>query len=326
MGVPGLGLRLLTILTLLIPAVPAWAQPLQVAVIAPQPDHLAWASARLLQNAAEAEGLHLDLEASASGPLRHPPDLVIMPVRSLAARVPALEVLELPFLYSDLEAVHQALDGVLGVRLRRAARAEGWEILAFWDEGMHVMSGLRRYDRAVNLTGMEFLITRPDPVAARQFLAWKATPRTIRPASRDAVLRECLIASRAATLQELQREGLQRVHMTVALTRHRYEGWLVLSPSERWSRLSDEQRAAMGKILPTVTRSQRAEAARRERAALAALRDAGMLVYDLNDDQRQAFEQRLPNPAALLSEGVAATARELLPPPAQGEDERVAPR
>lgn len=150
--------------------------PLQLAVVAPLgEEHFARVASGRLQRTAEEGGLALVVKtASVTGAPGTDPDLFVMPVRSLATQVPALQVLELPFFYPSLEAVHQAVDGGLGASLVREARARGWEIVAWWDEGMHVLSGLKRYDRVRNLKIREFLVTRPDPVAEKQFSYWKA--------------------------------------------------------------------------------------------------------------------------------------------------------
>jgi TRAP-type C4-dicarboxylate transport system substrate-binding protein len=292
----------------------ACATPLHVTVVAPESDHLAWQSARILQRDADAEGLTLLLNPVSTNTQKATPapDLIVMPLRSLAGQLPALEILELPFFFVDLDAVHQAVDGELGLALRDIARRQQWEVLAFWDEGLHVMSGLRRYDRVVNLTGMEFLLTRADPMAERQFLAWRATPRIIRQADQETVLRECLIASRAATLQEIKREELERVHMTLSLTRHRYEGWLLLSPANTWADLPNSIREKITKILPQVNQAQRALAARREAEALKSLRNIGFVVHELDANARQAFIDRLPSWARLLPEEIDIQTREHL--------------
>jgi len=302
---------LATLVLLSLAALPGWAASLRLAVVAQDTGHLAWDSARLLQGAARTEGLSLLLEPAATDAQSKTqlPDLVVMPLRSLANRIPALEILELPFLYADLNAVHRAVDGALGTALRDIARQQQWEILAFWDEGLHVMSGLRRYDRVANLNGMEFLLTRPEPVIERQLQAWRATPRTIRQADREAVLRECLIASRAATLQEIQREGLERVHMTLSITRHRYEGWLLLAPATRWTHMPEATRETLIRIMPQVPREQRAAAARREADALQALRKAGFVVHAVDVRARQAFVDRLLPWSQLLSKTIDATTR-----------------
>jgi TRAP-type C4-dicarboxylate transport system substrate-binding protein len=289
--------------------------PLRLAVVAPPgEDHFARVAAGRLQQIALEGGLELVVEtAPVTEAPDAVPDLFIMPVRSLATQVPALQVLELPFLFPSLEAVHPAVDGELGALLAREARARGWEIVAWWDEGMHVLSGLKRYDRVRNLKIREFLITRPDPVAEKQFRYWKAYARRVDPQDREAVLRECLIASRAATLQEIAREQLYRVHLSMSLTNHRYEGWVVVAPRERWTRLDEQTRKELNAVLREMTTWQRDDARRREAAALAELKSVGMTIHEVDAAEREAFRKPLPAFAELLPDALdTEMKRELL--------------
>jgi C4-dicarboxylate-binding protein DctP len=235
-----------------------------------------------------------------------------MPVRSLATQVPELQVLELSFFYADLDAVHRVLDGPLGESLRQAARENGWEILAFWDEGMHVMSGLRRYDRAINLTGMEFIFTRSDPVAETQLGSWNAFPRRIQPEDNETVMRECMVASRATTLQELWREQLQRVHLAITLTNHRYEGWVLAAPTSRWREIPANDRERLQELVAGATHGQRRDARQREMDTLSLLRKEGVIVHDVDEAERKAFQKALPPWTELLSADLDPVTRKRL--------------
>jgi C4-dicarboxylate-binding protein DctP len=283
----------------------------RLAVVAPaEEDHLAWAAAAQLQRKAKERGLELAVEpASLTDSGAPQPGLFLMPVRSLATQVPALQVLELPFFYPTLEAVHTRLDGALGEYLTAETRRYDWEIVAYWDEGMHIFSGLKRYDRVRNLKAREFLITRPDPVAERQFQYWKADARRIDPQDRQAVLRECLIASRAATMQTIMREQLYRVHLAMSLTYHRYEGWVVVAPAGYWMHLDDAIRKKLTAAVRETTLWQRNDAQQRELAALAELKQAGMTIYATDAEERGAFRRALPEWAGLLPVELGAQKR-----------------
>jgi C4-dicarboxylate-binding protein DctP len=235
-----------------------------------------------------------------------------MPLHSLATRMPALEILELPFFYADIDAVHQAIDGGLGKLLRDQVRHQGWELLAFWDEGMHALSGNRRYDTAINLTGMEFILLRPDPIAEKLFKAFDAWTRPARPQTREQLLRECMIGSRSASLQQLWHERLDRVHLDLSLTAHRYEGWVVLAPVAAWNRHSEADRAALVEVLASMATWQRADARRREEEALHQLETSGMTLHRLTAEQRSGFLERLPAWEALLSDSLEQTPRQKL--------------
>jgi TRAP-type C4-dicarboxylate transport system substrate-binding protein len=287
---------------------------LHLALVAP-PDtgHFSHAAAgQLRQNAFEN---NLDLAVETASVTEAPgslPDLFLMPVRSLATQVPELQVLELPFLFPSLKAVHSAVDGDLGALLARHARARGWEILAWWDEGMHIFSGLKRYDRVRNLKIREFLVVRPDPVAEKQFGYWRAYPRRIERQDRETVLRECLIASRAATPQQIVREELYRVHLAVSLSHHRYEGWVVVAPRDRWAGLDEQTRQKLQAALDRTRAWQRADARQREAAAVVELQQAGMAIYEVDDAEREAFRQPLPDLAELLPDTLNAQTRQAL--------------
>jgi len=281
-------------------------KPLQLAVTAPtEGDHFAWATARQLQHTAENYGISLTIEQVAlTDSAESPPALFVIPVRSLATQVAALQILELPFFYPSLEAVHQRLDGALGQYLAGETRKNGWEILAYWDEGMHIFSGLKRYDRARNLKAREFLITRPDPVAEQQFRYWKADARRIDPMDRQTVLRECLIASRATTLQQIIREQLYRVHLSMSLTNHRYEGWVVIAAAEHWAQFDQSTKKRLTAALRQTTDWQRKDRQKRENAALHKLKKSGMTIHEVDSDEREAFRKKLPAWQELLPENM----------------------
>ncbi len=279
-------------------------------VVPPDDSHFAHTAARQLQKNAAEENLKLVVEiASLTEKPESIPDLLLMPVRSLANQVPALQVLELPLLFPSIGAVHQAVDGELGAFLSREASASGWQILAWWDEGMHVLSGLKRYDRVRNLRIREFLITRPDPVAEKQFQFWRAYPRRIELRDQETVLRECLIASRAATLQQLVREQLFRVHLAVSLTYHRYEGWVIVAANDR---LDAQKNSRLRATLDRTTVWQRADARQREAAALAELRRTGMAIHEVDEAEREAFRKPLPDLTELLPDMLDMQTRQTL--------------
>jgi hypothetical protein len=283
-------------------------EPLRVAVVFPPAEqHFAWASAQQLQQAGQHEGLEIMVEPAALVDSDVPlPDLLVMPVRSLATLVPELQVLELPFFYPTPEAVHRQLEGELGDYLVEKARNRGWHILAWWDDGMHVFSGLKRYDRVRNIKAREFLITRPDPVAEKQFSYWKGSARRIDPQDSEVVLSECLIANRGATLQEIVREQLYRVHLAISLTNHRYEGWVVIAPGQRWAQLDTATREKLRAALRKTTDWQHRDARARAAAALAGLKQQGMTIYEVDSNEREAFRKPLPDWTVLLSDELDA--------------------
>ncbi len=301
------------------PAIAVAAPTFHLSVVTDKTDHLAWKAASRFTELAAKNGLKVKIklanraaENKSSQTSAAPPDLIVMPLHSMATQVPALDVLELPFFFSEIQSVHQAFDGKLGSLLREQTRQQGWELLTLWDEGMHVMSGNRRYDHAINLTGMEFILLRPDLIAEKQFKAFDAWTRSARPQTREQLLRECMIGSRSASLQKIWYEKLDRVHLSLSLTKHRYEGWVVVAPLASWNSYGKKDQAALRKTFSAMRLWQHAQAQQRENKAQQKLQVSGMLLYKLTTTQRAEFIKRLPTWDALLSNKLSQTLKQKL--------------
>jgi len=289
----------------------AHARQIQMGITAPDEARIAWLSAQHLSEfgAGRAPALTLPDPSTSKGNTGDAPTLQIRSLHDLAREVPELSVLQLPFFFPDLAAVHRALDGELGATLGEAARARGWEILAFWDEGLHVMSGNLAYTHPRALQGMEFVLLRDDPMAEIELRALDVWSRRSRPASLAELQKECVVSSRSATLQQIRSEQLARVHLDLTLTRHRYEGWVAAMRSEAWAALDPEQRAALAGRLDAMRGWQRERAAQEEESALDALRKDGMTAHPLPLEAWTAYRALQPDWERFLPEALAHESR-----------------
>lgn len=227
-------------------------------------------------------------------------DLVVMSLHDLAEKIPALQILRLPFFYSDLTDIHQQMDGKLGKLLQQQAQQKGWVILEWWDEGLQVMTGNRRYDQRINLSGMEFVLLRDDPMAQLQFKSLNAWSRRVYPQSTQQLLHECVVASRSATLDRIWSDRLDRVHLSLSLSQHRYEGWVLLAPLSRWQTFTDARHKKLQTAAQSMRNWQRDESLSLEQAALRKLERHGMKIFQLTARQRKDFAQALPPWKTLL--------------------------
>ena len=106
----------------------------------------------------------------------------------LGDRVPELNVLETPFLFTDLAAAHRALDGELGQALARAVRATtGFEVLGFWDNGFrHMTNRLRPIAPPEDCRGMTVRL-QPNAIHEELIRSWGAIPVAVRAQRRHPV-------------------------------------------------------------------------------------------------------------------------------------------
>lgn len=288
----------------------ALAATLQAVVAVPDEDHAIWAAAQHLAAQARDHGLTLTLDRADGKAAAMPHKLEIRSLRELAGEVPALSVLELPFFYPDLDAVHRALDAGLTATLRDSARARGWEILGIWDEGMQVMSGNQAYIHPGLLQGKEFLLLREDPIAEIELRALDVWTRPSRPASIIQLHKECVVGSRAATLQQIRRERLASVHLDLTLTRHRYEAWVVAMPRADWAKLKPAEQTALTEALREMQDWQRQHAQAAEADALVELtRAGGMTARPLAPGIWARYRDMQPEWTRFLSSAIPAESR-----------------
>ena len=292
----------------------AIARPIQIEIAEPESRHVAQVSARYLAGLDGPPGADLVLAGSPNEPPADTPGarLYILPQHALAREVPELGVVQLPFFYPDLAAIQRALDRALGERLKEAAKARGWTILAFWDEGMQVMSGNFPYTDLRSLQGREFLLLRDDPIAEIELRALDVWSRRASPSSLGALHKECLVASRSATLQQIQGERLERVHLDLTLTNHRYEGWVVAMRNEDWQSLRDEQRTTLTERLERMRAWQRDRAAELEASALRELAQAAMTAHPVSAETWKTYRAQQPAWEDFLSDSMTLESRRSL--------------
>lgn len=287
----------------------AAARQIQIEVPVQDDRRIASVSARHLAGLA-IPGLALSLrgeadeKAGASSVHLH-----VLPLHDLARVVPELSVVQLPFFYPDLAVIHHALDGALGERLKTAAATRGWQVLAFWDEGMQVMSGNLAYTHPRALQGREFLLLRDDPMAEIELRALDVWSRQARPDSLSQLHRECLVGSRSATLQQILAEQLARVHLDLTLTRHRYEGWVVAMRRADWMSLGEEERSALAGKLNGMRAWQRDRAAEIEAVALRELVRNAMTAHPLAPETWQTYRAMQPAWERFLPESLTLDSR-----------------
>jgi TRAP-type C4-dicarboxylate transport system substrate-binding protein len=225
----------------------------------------------------------------------------------LAARVPELGVLDLPFSVSDRAAAMAALDGEGGALLREAVRRRtGYEALGFWDNGFrHLSNSQRALRRPADCTGL--VIRTLDNQAYRDlFAALGFTPVTTDVKELVAAVESGRVQAQENPLTNLLGFGLWKHHPHVSLSGHLFGVLLLLCPRAWYDTLTAAQRNTLHAAAAEATTLQRRLAAAQDDEALARLRELGVAVLGRHELDLPAFRAA----AAALAE----TQRSQLPP------------
>lgn len=220
------------------------------------------------------------------------PQLCYLASGYLTARVPALDLLDLPFRVADRGRALAALDGAVGEALAgEVARRTGFRVLAFWDNGFRHLSNRARPIRTP-ADGAGLVVRTLDSRIYQDALrAMGFTP--VVTDVRD--LREALASGRVDAqenpLTNLLLFELWRYHPYVSLTGHLFGIALLVANAAWFDRLAPAGAAALRSAVARATRVQREMAAAEDAVALASLESLGVAVLRADEVDRTAFNK-----------------------------------
>ena len=208
----------------------------------------------------------------------------------LTDRIPALGVVDLPFLFPDQAKARAAMDGALGHALTTRIEAEtAFRIVGYFENGFrHVSNRVRPIHTPADMKGMSIRVL-PSKIQERTFQLLGAEPRIMD-------LTEALVAIKAGTLDAQENPfsntvtyGVHQFHRFHTATNHFYvsrpifvhrpafDGW----PQELQHELRDAVREAIA--------FQRDLHVKEEEDAVAAIRKVGGEIVELTAEQHRMF-------------------------------------
>jgi tripartite ATP-independent transporter DctP family solute receptor len=210
----------------------------------------------------------------------------------LTSRVPELGLVDLPFLFDDLEHARAAMDGKLGEYLTERIEARiGYRILGYLENGYrHVSNRLRPVHAPADLAGMRIRML-PSEVHCRTFELLGAVPV---PCDLSQALAD--IASGAVDAQEnplanTVTYGVHKLHRYHTLTSHFYLSRGVYANRAAVDGWPPALRDAIRTATWEAVDRQRELAVEEEATARQAIERAGCEIIELSARERSAFVQ-----------------------------------
>src|SRR5689334_18342652 len=184
-------------------------------------------------------------------------DLCYFSSSYLAARVPALGALDVPFCFAERADTCARLAGALGSILARevAARTE-YEVLGFWDNGMRNLSNRTRPIRTpADCDGLR-IRTLPNAAYHATFRAIGMEPVTIDVGDMVQAIARGEVEAQENPLANIRLFGLHRYHPFVTMTGHFHGIALVLCNAAARAGWPQSVRAALSVAISEATAVQ----------------------------------------------------------------------
>lgn len=208
----------------------------------------------------------------------------------LGVRVPMLQVLETPYLFSGLEGAHRALDGALGVALSEAVRFRtGFEVLGYWDNGFrHFTNRIHPVHEPSDCAGMRVRL-QPNPIHETLIRAWGATPVATDLAAGIDLIVGGEVDAQENPLANTVAYGVHRIHGHVTLTGHLYGARGLFVHAATFRRLPSELKQVVREGAREAIARQRRLAEREEERVRVEMESEGVEFVDPTADERDAF-------------------------------------
>ncbi len=219
------------------------------------------------------------LEALASGAI----DFALAGTPLFAAYAPELELLDMPYLFTDVNTAWEVLDGPLGAELTAPLVDSGFQVLAFWENGLrHITNDVRPINTPADIDGLKLRVAG-SRVRLATFEAFGASPVPISFSELYLALSQGVVDGQENPLANIHSARFAEVQGYLTLSGHVYGALPLAVASSTWEDLSEDHRAAIMAAAEAARDFHRQRVQELEAELLAELEEAGMEVNAVED-------------------------------------------
>ena len=194
-------------------------------------------------------------------------------------------IFDLPFMFTDINAVDAFQSGPAGKKMLNSMQRRGLQGLAYWHNGMKQMSASRPLIKPSDAEGLKFR-TQPSDVLIAQFEALGANPQKMAFKEVYGALQTKVVDGQENTWSNIYGKKFFEVQDGVTETNHGIIDYLLVTSTDFWEGLPDDQRDQLGMIIGEVTQSRNAASTAVNEENKQLVIKAGGTVRSLNADQR----------------------------------------
>jgi tripartite ATP-independent transporter DctP family solute receptor len=210
----------------------------------------------------------------------------------LGTLVPSAQISGVGFAFKDYGQIWSAMDGELGVHVRKQIAATG-TIVAFdkiWDNGYRQMtSSTRAITKPEDLKGMKMRVP-PSPFWVSMFKAFEASPATINFAEVYTALQTKIVDGQENPLAIISTAKLNEVQKYCSVTNHMWDGFWFLANKKAFERLPADLREIVMANVNAAGMLQREDVKKLNDSLMADLKAKGM---EFNTVDAELFRAKL---------------------------------
>ena len=197
-------------------------------------------------------------------------------------------IFDLPFMFKDINAVDEFQNSETGVAMKESMTRRGLLGLAFWHNGMKQMSANKPLNVPSDANGLKFRVQNSDVLKA-QMAAMGASPQPMAFSEVYGALQTGVVDGQENTWSNIYGQKFFEVQDGTTETNHGVLDYMLVTSTDWWDSLDVDVRDQLATIVQEVTDTRNAESSKVNAEAKQAIIDAGGVVRELDDAQREAW-------------------------------------
>ena len=207
--------------------------------------------------------------------------------------VQAFEVFDLPYIFSDYDALHRVTKGEVGQMLFSKLEDKGIKGLAYWDNGFKIMSANSPLHTTDDFLGLKMRI-QSSKVLEAEMNALGAVPQVMAFSEVYQALQTGVVDGTENPPSNMFTQKMNEVQTDATISNHGYLGYAVIVNKQFWDGLPAEVRAGLEQAMAESTDYANSIAREENEKALEAMKAAGTTeFYELTPEELQAWKDAL---------------------------------
>lgn len=230
---------------------------------------------------------HEMIESAIKGEL----DIILSPTSKLTGIIPALQILDLPFLFPTREDCYAILDGEPGELLLGQFEGKGLIGVAFWESGFKHFTANKEIRSVDDFIGQKIRVMK-SPVIKDQFQAFGANPIPIDFHQTYRALKDKVIDGQENPLGSIVNMKFHEVQSHLILSKHAYLAQVLCLSKKAIDKLPEEIMQMLITTGKDLTLFQRQVAIAREEIFLKSIEESSTQIIKLSESERAAFQNK----------------------------------
>ena len=211
-----------------------------------------------------------------------------------AQYVPSMGVFDIPYLFDSRETFHSMMDDTaIGGKLESYMEDKGFRVVGWWDAGYRNLTNSKKEIKSpADLAGMK-IRTMSSQYQVKQWELEGASPTPIAFAELYTALQQGTVDGQENPFGLIVSQKFYEVQPYLTTTGHILTVCPLVMSSEQYNSLSDQQKAWIDEAGKQATEFNVKAAADEENTAKQTLIDNDVTIYELSDQERAAFREKV---------------------------------